>query len=52
MNVVIDISGDKIVLIPLKNGKIESIYPMSAFEARLLAQKLIDKAEELENGES
>ena len=48
MNVLVQVHDGIIVLVPLKKGKMQAVIPLTSFEARVLANELLDKADEIE----
>lgn len=48
MNVLVQIHDGIIVLVPLKKGKMQTVVPLTPFEARIIANELLDKADEAE----
>jgi len=48
VNVLVQIHDGIIVLVPLKKGKMQTVVPLTPFEARIIANELLDKADEAE----
>lgn len=49
MNVLVQVHDGIIVLVPLKKGKMQAVVPLTPFEARMIANELLDKADEIES---
>ena len=51
MNVLIQVHDGVIMFAPMKNGKMQGLYPLTTFEARMIANELLDKADEIDETE-